>query len=137
MKYIYVKKKDGTLKYQQLKEKPLLTIHILNIEVQDSFEFPEGEDIVFKLKERLIQKELESKEVIMSLDSGEFIANISKEECIVLKHNEEIIKHLQELDKIVPRATEDIINILSKDNIFDNILKECILAKVDLRKQLK
>ncbi len=137
MKYIYVKKKDGSLKYKEYKDQPLLSMHILNIKVDDDFKFPEGSDIIFVPKKSLTSKELQSKRCIKSLNFGNFIAKVSKEETLNRLHNESIIQQLELFDKQVPRALEDIVEILKKNNDFDEHVLNTIASKKHLRQTLK
>jgi len=136
MKYIYVKKKDETLKYNELQNEPLLSIHILNIEVEDNFELPKGEKLTFTLTKKLTSKELKEKKLIKSNTLGEFIVEVSEENSIKIKHNKEIKEELKELDKLIPRALEAVLNILSTENTFDDKIINILNRKTELREGL-
>ena len=138
MKYIYVKKIDGSLKYLESKGSLLRSKHIAHIEVSDDFILPEGGDIVFQFKNKLSKEELSNKRLVLPIKSGNFKARKSKSEIDTENNNARIKKSLVELDLKMPRALEDVIDALIKDGKkFDKGITDKITEKKALRSQLK
>lgn len=134
MKYLYVNTENNTLKYKDAKPVTLDSRFIINVEVDDEF-IIEGDQISFILNTPLTGEE--TVPIIRTLSDGVLKVDITKEQFEIQQKNQTIKDQLKLLDADLPRAVEDLINLLVTDtSVLDPHLVAKLNQKAELRSEL-
>lgn len=131
MKYLYVNTENNTLKYKDAKPVILDSRFIINVEVDDEFVI-EGDQISFILNTPLTGEE--TVPIIRTLSDGVLKVDITKEQFEIQQKNQTIKDQLKLLDTDLPRAVEDLINLLVTDT---SVLDPHLVAKLNQKAELR